>query len=91
MSLIQTYFCSVAECGEPKGMCATFCPLHHARLINPRWALMCLQYNPCPFCNKVKAYLDYSRLPWSAVEVDPLFKKEMKHTGFKKVKRTTDT
>lgn len=46
------------------------------------------QYNPCPFCNKVKAVLDYSGIPWQAVEVDPLFKAEMKQTGLKKVRST---
>jgi glutaredoxin len=47
-----------------------------------------VQYNPCPFCNKVKAYLDYSKIPWRVVEVDPLRKTEMKETGHKKVRQS---
>lgn len=35
------------------------------------------EYQPCPFCNKVKAFLDYTDTPWTSVEVDPLFKKEI--------------
>lgn len=43
------------------------------------------QYQPCPFCSKVRAFLDYYGLEYTKVEVNPLFKKEMKATGNKKV------
>eukprot|EP01138_Halocafeteria_seosinensis_P013384 gb/GECG01013670.1/.p1 GENE.gb/GECG01013670.1/~~gb/GECG01013670.1/.p1 ORF type:complete len:353 (+),score=37.41 gb/GECG01013670.1/:1-1059(+) len=36
------------------------------------------QYEVCPFCNKVKAYLDYHGIPYTAVEVNPLTKREMR-------------
>ena len=36
------------------------------------------QYDVCPFCNKVKAFLDYQGIPYTAVEVNPLTKREMK-------------
>jgi microsomal prostaglandin-E synthase 2 len=36
------------------------------------------QYDVCPFCNKVRAYLDYHKIPYTVVEVDPLGKKELK-------------
>ena len=40
---------------------------------------ICLyQYAICPFCNKVKALLDYSGLPYDVVEVNPLTKAEIK-------------
>ena len=32
------------------------------------------QYDVCPFCNKVKAYLDFKSIPYQAVEVNPLSK-----------------
>lgn len=32
------------------------------------------QYATCPFCNKVRAYLDYTKVPYIIVEVDPLLK-----------------
>lgn len=36
------------------------------------------QYEVCPFCNKVRAYLDYHDIKYSVVEVDPLRKTELK-------------
>jgi len=36
------------------------------------------QYAICPFCNKTKAFLDYSGLPYNAIEVNPLTKQEIK-------------
>uniref|UniRef100_A0AAV1UE53 GST N-terminal domain-containing protein n=1 Tax=Peronospora matthiolae TaxID=2874970 RepID=A0AAV1UE53_9STRA len=36
------------------------------------------QYEPCPYCCKVKAVLDYLKLPYDVVEVNPLTKKETK-------------
>ncbi|CDF40289.1 unnamed protein product [Chondrus crispus] len=35
------------------------------------------QYEVCPFCNKVRAYLDFHDLPYRVVEVDPLRKTEL--------------
>lgn len=43
------------------------------------------QYTTCPFCNKVKALLECSKLPYDVVEVDPLFKTEIKESGYGKV------
>lgn len=44
------------------------------------------QYEPCPYCCKVKAVLDYLRIPYNVVEVNPLTKKETKPlTEYKKV------
>lgn len=37
--------------------------------------LVLYQYTSCPFCNKVRAALDYYNLPYRMVEVDPLKKK----------------
>lgn len=44
------------------------------------------QYEPCPYCCKVKAVLDYLRIPYDVVEVNPLTKSETKAlTDYKKV------
>ncbi|XP_024990332.1 prostaglandin E synthase 2-like isoform X3 [Cynara cardunculus var. scolymus] len=43
------------------------------------------QYESCPFCNKVKAFLDYYDVPYKVVEVNPLSKKEIKWSDYKKV------
>ncbi|CAH2046915.1 unnamed protein product [Thlaspi arvense] len=43
------------------------------------------QYEACPFCNKVKAFLDYNKIPYKIIEVEPLFKKEINWSDYKKV------
>ncbi|KAK7314645.1 hypothetical protein VNO77_33172 [Canavalia gladiata] len=43
------------------------------------------QYEACPFCNKVKAFLDYYDIPYKVVEVNPLNKKEIKWSEYQKV------
>ena len=35
------------------------------------------QYDVCPFCSKVKAVLFYKKIPYDAIEVHPLNKKEI--------------
>ena len=43
------------------------------------------QYETCPFCNKVRAFLDYYDIQYTKVEVNPLFKKEIKFSSSKHV------
>ena len=44
------------------------------------------QYKICPFCNRVKAYLDFLRVEYVTIEVDPISKSEIKFsTNHKKV------
>ena len=44
------------------------------------------QYKICPFCCRVKAYLDYLKIPYETVEVNPLTKGELKFSkDYKKV------
>ncbi|XP_024360069.1 uncharacterized protein [Physcomitrium patens] len=43
------------------------------------------QYDACPFCNKVKAFLDYHDIAYKVVEVNPVGKKEIKWSDYKKV------
>ena len=40
-------------------------------------AITVYQYKICPFCNRVKAYLDYLNIPYETVEVNPLSKSEI--------------
>lgn len=41
------------------------------------------QYRTCPFCCKTRAYLDYKGVPYRVVEVNPLFRREVKFSEYK--------
>ncbi|ETN08768.1 hypothetical protein PPTG_11598 [Phytophthora nicotianae INRA-310] len=57
-------------------------PKHGGALPN----VVLYQYEPCPYCCKVKAVLDYLKIPYEVVEVNPLTKKETKaFTDYRKV------
>nr|CAG4646369.1 EOG090X08KD [Macrothrix elegans] len=43
------------------------------------------QYEPCPFCKKVRAYLDFLGLSYNIVEVNPITKSQLKWSNYKKV------
>jgi microsomal prostaglandin-E synthase 2 len=43
------------------------------------------QYEACPFCNKVRAYLDAARVPYTTVEVEPMLKSQLAWQAYKKV------
>ena len=43
------------------------------------------RYTTCPFCGKVKAFLDYFQVPHTCIEVEPMFKGEIRHSTYKKV------
>ncbi|XP_005992142.1 prostaglandin E synthase 2 [Latimeria chalumnae] len=43
------------------------------------------QYKTCPFCSKVRAFLDYHELPYEIVEVNPVMRKEIKFSTYRKV------
>jgi microsomal prostaglandin-E synthase 2 len=43
------------------------------------------QYSTCPFCNRVKSYLDFMKLKYKVVEVNPMSKKELKTLNQKQV------
>ncbi|GAA6081550.1 prostaglandin E synthase 2 [Tachysurus ichikawai] len=43
------------------------------------------QYKTCPFCSKVRAFLDYHGLPYQVVEVNPVMRQEIKWSTYRKV------
>lgn len=47
--------------------------------------LVLYQYKTCPFCSKVRAFLDYHGLPYEIVEVNPVMRKEIKWSLYRKV------
>ncbi|KAF0984602.1 hypothetical protein FDP41_000501 [Naegleria fowleri] len=51
-----------------------------------QFSITLYQYQVCPFCCKVRAFLDYNEIPYKIVEVNPLFKSEIKFSkDYKKV------
>ncbi|XP_049784550.1 prostaglandin E synthase 2 isoform X1 [Schistocerca cancellata] len=47
--------------------------------------LKLFQYPTCPFCCKVRAFLDYHGFSYDVVEVDPVLRQEIKWSHYKKV------
>lgn len=47
--------------------------------------LTLLQYATCPFCCKVRAFLDYYGIPYDIVEVNPVLRTQLKISDYKKV------
>ncbi|XP_069093092.1 prostaglandin E synthase 2 isoform X2 [Pleurodeles waltl] len=43
------------------------------------------QYQTCPFCSKVRAFLDYHKVPHEIVEVNPVLRSEIKFSSYRKV------
>eukprot|EP00516_Mucochytrium_quahogii_P002409 CAMPEP_0203760140 /NCGR_PEP_ID=MMETSP0098-20131031/13504_1 /ASSEMBLY_ACC=CAM_ASM_000208 /TAXON_ID=96639 /ORGANISM=" , Strain NY0313808BC1" /LENGTH=264 /DNA_ID=CAMNT_0050653597 /DNA_START=122 /DNA_END=916 /DNA_ORIENTATION=+ len=43
------------------------------------------QYDVCPFCNKVQAFLEYHNVPYEKIEVNPLTKEQIKFSDYKMV------
>jgi len=47
--------------------------------------LTLFRYTTCPFCGKVKAYLDYHNISHTLVEVEPMFKSQLHDHGYSKI------
>ncbi|XP_053726765.1 prostaglandin E synthase 2 [Synchiropus splendidus] len=47
--------------------------------------LVLYQYKTCPFCSKVRAFLDYHGLNYDIVEVNPVMRQEIKWSEYRKV------
>nr|XP_061804737.1 prostaglandin E synthase 2-like [Nerophis lumbriciformis] len=48
-------------------------------------SLTLYQYQTCPFCSKVRAFLDYHGLDYQVVEVNPVMRGEIKWSTYRKV------
>jgi microsomal prostaglandin-E synthase 2 len=71
------------QLGTPKGMLHAL-SFHSRRFAAP--SVQLYQYEICPFCCKVKAFLDWQKVPYSTVEVNPISKAEIKQfKPYKKV------
>ena len=51
----------------------------------PKLTVTLYQYQNCPFCGKVRAFLDYYGIDYTIVEVNPLWKKEISFSKYRKV------
>lgn len=47
--------------------------------------LTLFQYQTCPFCCKVRAFLDYYGISYDVIEVDPVLRQSIKWSPYKKV------
>lgn len=63
--------------------CELSLPLFQASKDGPTLTLY--QYKTCPFCSKVRAFLDYHGLPYEIVEVNPVMRQEIKWSTYRKV------
>ena len=43
------------------------------------------QYQNCPFCCKVRAFLDFYGIPYKVIEVNPVMRQQLKFSEYKKV------
>lgn len=59
------------------------------KIINPKdktgLDIILFQFQTCPFCCKVRSFLDYSGLSYSVVEVDAVLRQSIKWSESKKV------
>ncbi|XP_066112187.1 prostaglandin E synthase 2 [Saccopteryx bilineata] len=53
--------------------------------LSDRLQLTLYQYKTCPFCSKVRAFLDFHALPYQVVEVNPVRRGEIKFSSYRKV------
>ncbi len=64
-------------------------PLTETKLRSFNDRIILYQYATCPFCNKVKVYLDYYGIPYEKVEVRPVPKSQLSWFKGKKKKVPT--
>jgi len=79
---------SVGEC-QHSPMCETVEEPHpeevKEELVKHLEKLTLYQFETCPFCCKVRAFLDYYGISYEKVEVNPMSKKEIKFQSYRKV------
>ncbi|XP_061836413.1 prostaglandin E synthase 2 [Nerophis lumbriciformis] len=57
----------------------------HCKVSDRGLRLTLYQYKTCPFCSKVRAFLDYQGLAYDIVEVNPVMRQEIKWSAYRKV------
>jgi glutaredoxin len=51
----------------------------------PGRRLVLLQYQSCPFCCKVRTFLEYNGIPYDVVEVNPVLRQQLRFSPYRKV------
>ncbi|KAJ8970579.1 hypothetical protein NQ314_001103 [Rhamnusium bicolor] len=76
----QTFISAVKEIPDIK-------PSRKIKILGDRSGLKLtlFQYQTCPFCCKVRAFLDYYGISYDIVEVDPVLRQSIKWSTYKKV------
>jgi len=68
-----------------RSICYFFSP----QVINPAdksgLKIILFQYTTCPFCCKVRAFLDFYGFSYDIVEVDPVLRQQIKWSKYRKV------
>lgn len=74
-------------CGRSAGVYSHLVqlPLIRLQVSGGGLRLTLYQYKTCPFCSKVRAFLDYHGLPYEIVEVNPVMRQEIKWSAYRKV------
>ncbi|OQS07060.1 prostaglandin E synthase [Thraustotheca clavata] len=68
------------------GLLAAFSSSPATLLKSTKPSVTFYQYEPCPYCCKTKAVMDYLQVPYKVIEVNPVTKKELKEiTDYSKV------
>lgn len=57
----------------------------HGPTIDLDLDLTLYQYQTCPFCCKVRAFLEFYGIPFKVIEVNPVMRQQIKFTSYKKV------
>lgn len=73
---------------EAKARPLRFSEIESGKLLKeeyPKLSVTLYQYQNCPFCGKVRAFLDYYGIDYTIVEVSPIWKKEISFSAYKKV------
>uniref|UniRef100_UPI00358F538D prostaglandin E synthase 2-like isoform X2 n=1 Tax=Myxine glutinosa TaxID=7769 RepID=UPI00358F538D len=72
-------------CGASREHCIAEHAVLCSSMVHSELHLTLYQYKTCPFCSKVRAFLDYHNLPYNLVEVNPVMRKEISFSTYRKV------
>ena len=75
-------FCSHAQVELKSKQQPQFCSFSGIPVDSP---VLLYQYDSCPYCNKAQAFMEFHGIPYKKIEVNPLNKKQIEFSSYKKV------